>query len=180
MQINSNINQTELYKRYEEIKVKKQDKIKESFNDLKSKLQKNSMSYSAVSIDVQFKITDTDKSKFDLNQENFQKFLKDIGYNGKNIASLSQDEAKKLVSEDGFFGINKTADRIANFVLRGAGDNEELLRAGKEGILQGFKEAEKIWGDKLPDISYKTIDKAVETIDKRMMELGFSLIDKNA
>ena len=180
MQINSNINQAELYKKYEEIKVKKQDKIKESFNDLKSKLQKNSMSYSAVSIDVQFKITDTDKSKFDLNQENFQKFLKDIGYNGKNIASLSQDEAKKLVSEDGFFGINKTADRIANFVLSGAGDNEELLRAGKEGILQGFKEAEKIWGDKLPDISYKTIDKAVETIDKRMMELGFSLIDKNA
>ncbi|WP_345993488.1 hypothetical protein [Sulfurimonas sp. HSL-1716] len=180
MQINSNIKQADLYKKYEEIKIKKQDEIKSSFSDLKSKLQKNSMSYSAVSIDVQSKIANNEKSTLDINQEDFQNFLKDIGYNGKNIASLSQEEAKKLVSEDGFFGIAQTADRIAGFVLNGAGNDEKLLRAGREGILQGFKEAEQIWGDKLPDISYKTIDKALEAIDKKMNELGFSLIDKNA
>lgn len=174
------MNQADLYKKYEENKTKKEGEIKKDFSDLKSKLQTSSISISIISIDIQFKISGGDKSRFDLNQENFQNFLKEIGYNGKNIASLSQGEAKKLVSEDGFFGIKKTAQRIAEFVLKGAGDNEELLKAGREGILQGFKEAEQTWGDKLPEISYKTIDKAVEEIDKKMMDLGFSLIDKNA
>lgn len=180
MQINSSISQADLYKKYEEQKVKKSDDIKSSYSDLKAKLQKNSAGFSAVSIDVQFQVSNSATNQFDINQKEFQNFLKDIGYKGKNIASLSQDEAKKLVSEDGFFGINQTADRIANFVLSGAGGNEKLLQAGRQGILQGFKEAEQIWGSKLPDISYKTIDKAVATIDKKMTELGFSLIDTNA
>jgi len=33
--------------------------------------------------------------------------LADIGYTGTPIADLTQDEAKALVSEDGFFGIHK-------------------------------------------------------------------------
>jgi len=106
--------------------------------------------------------------------------LADIGYNGKPIADLTQDEAKELVSEDGFFGIKKTSQRIADFVLNGAGDDVDKLKAGREGILRGFKEAEKLWGGKLPDISYDTIDKAVEMIDKKLAELGESVIDTSA
>ncbi len=106
--------------------------------------------------------------------------LSDLGYSGKPIKELSQDEAKALVAEDGFFGISQTSERIANFVLTGAGDDVDKLKAGREGILQGFKEAEGIWGGKLPDISYETIDKAVEMIDKKLSDLGASILDSNA
>lgn len=105
--------------------------------------------------------------------------LSDIGYKGKPIANLNQEEAKKLVSEDGFFGVAQTSERIANFVLLGAGDDIDKLKAGKEGILRGFKEAEEMWGEKLPDISYESINKSVEMIDKKLSELGASVMDIN-
>jgi hypothetical protein len=103
--------------------------------------------------------------------------LKDIGYTGKPIADLTQEEAKELVSEDGFFGVSKTSERIADFVISGAGDDLEKLKAGREGMLQGFKEAEKMWGEKLPDISYETIQKALEKVDARIAELGGQVLD---
>lgn len=112
--------------------------------------------------------------------QEFKDFLSDIGYEGKPIASLSQEEAAELVSEDGFFGVKQTSDRIAQFVIMGAGGDEEMLREGKKGILQGFDEAEKMWGGKLPDIAYETIAKAVEMIDKALVEGGFSILDKKA
>lgn len=106
--------------------------------------------------------------------------LADIGYEGKPIADLSQDEAKALVADDGFFGITQTSQRIADFVLNGAGDDVEMLQAGREGILRGFDEAEEMWGGKLPDISYETINKAVEQIDAKLADLGASVLDTNA
>lgn len=120
-----------------------------------------------------------DKS-FEVQYQEFQTFLQDIGYDGKPIAELSQSEAAELVSEDGFFGVSQTSERIANFVIAGSGGDEELLREGRKGILQGFQEAEKMWGGKLPDISYETIDKAVALIDQALIDGGFSVLDVEA
>jgi len=117
---------------------------------------------------------------FALMYEDFQSFLSGIGYEGKPIAELSQSEAAELVSEDGFFGITQTSERIANFVINGAGGDESLLRAGREGMLQGFKEAEQMWGGELPEISQKTMQAAIEMVDKVMHDLGFSIINEEA
>ncbi|MEA1967869.1 MAG: hydrogenase-4 component G [Thermodesulfobacteriota bacterium] len=89
----------------------------------------------------------------------------------------SVDTSQNLLGEDGYWGVKKTSGRIADFVLMGAGDDLEKLRAGKEGVLAGFKEAEKIWGGTLPAISYDTIDNALEAIDKKIRELGGSVVD---
>ena len=106
--------------------------------------------------------------------------FKSIGYEGKHITQLSQSEASDLVSENGFFGIANTADRISNFIISAAGDDLQKLEAGKEGMLRGFKEAEKIWGGKLPEISHKTIEKATQAVDKRIAELGGSVLSVQA
>ncbi len=106
--------------------------------------------------------------------------LKDIGYSGKPINELSTDEASQLVSEDGFFGISQTSTRLAEFVLSGGGNDIEKLKAGRGGIIEGFKQAEALWGDKLPDISYKTLDKALEMIDKQIESLGANALDLKA
>ena len=103
--------------------------------------------------------------------------LADIGYTGKPIGELSQDEAKALVAEDGFFGISQTSERIADFVVNGAGDDLSKLQAGREGMLRGFAEAEQMWGEKLPEISYTTMQKALEKVDARIAELGGSVLD---
>ena len=129
---------------------------------------------------IEYQMQITAQSKNESYQQADVLTLADIGYEGKPIAELTQSEAKELVSEDGFFGVTQTSERIANFVLMGAGDDADKLRAGREGILRGFKEAESMWGGKLPDISYETINKAVEMIDKKLGALGVSILDSNA
>lgn len=103
--------------------------------------------------------------------------LADIGYEGKPLSELTQEEAAELVSEDGFFGIAQTSERIANFVIGGAGDDMQKLQAGREGMLRGFAEAEQMWGGKLPEISYTTMQKALEKVDARIKELGGNVLD---
>ena len=120
----------------------------------------------------------TDKNDFASLYEDFQSFLGDIGYEGKPIAELSQSEAAELVSEDGIFGIKQTSERIANFVINGAGGDEDRMRAGRAGMIEGFKQAEQIWGGELPEISQKTMQAAIEMVDKAMHEAGFSIKDE--
>lgn len=94
-----------------------------------------------------------------------------IGYKGKPLGSLTAEEAKALVSGDGYFSKDKTAERIADFVIMGAGDNLNKLQRGREGIERGLKEATKVWGGDLPDISQETVKLALEKVDKRIEEL---------
>ena len=97
--------------------------------------------------------------------------LKNIGYEGKPILELSSDEAKDLVSEEGFFGIKNTSDRVAGFVFNFAGDDLDLLQKGRDGIVQGFEEAKKMFGGELPEISYKTQERTLALIDEKINSL---------
>ena len=97
--------------------------------------------------------------------------LENTGYTGKAITDLTQDEAKQLVSDEGYFGITQTSDRVSNFVLNFAGDNLEILQKGREGIVKGFQEAEKLFGGELPDISYKTQERTLALIDEKINSL---------
>ncbi|MBX2079542.1 hypothetical protein I9T54_08390 [Campylobacter peloridis] len=122
----------------------------------------------------------TDSSKESLSAILSNVDFKAIGYEGKDILSLNADEAKELVSEDGFFGVAKTSQRLADFVINGAGEDMDKLQKGLEGLKAGFAQAEKMWGGKLPDISYETIDKAIEKVTQKINELGGNSLDINA
>jgi len=153
----------------------------EDAQKLQLKMREESVSFSDLSFTLQLGLsTQNEQSVFEKNYEDFQNFLQDIGYDGPNIANLSQDEAKDLVADDGFFGVDKTSQRLSDFVINGAGDNESLLRAGRAGLLEGMKQAEEMWGSELPEISQKTVQQAIETIDKHMSELGYNIIDSEA
>lgn len=97
--------------------------------------------------------------------------LKDIGYTGKPITQLTTDEAKELVSDKGFFGVEQTSERVSNFVFGISKDDVELLKESRKGLVKGFEEAEKLWGGELPEISYLTQEKTLEKVDKRIAEL---------
>ena len=97
--------------------------------------------------------------------------LSDLGYEGKPITELSKEEANELVGEDGFFGVNQTSQRVANFVFAFSNNDTELLTKGREGVLKGFEDAKNAWGGELPEISYKTQTKTLELIDAKIAEL---------
>jgi hypothetical protein len=144
--------------------------------NLKAQIEENSKQYALGAIATQSSLTS--KDDFTKAYDEFQTFLSDIGYEGKPIADLSQDEASALVAEDGFFGVDQTSERMANFVIDGANGNEDMLRAGRDGIIQGMKDAESMWGGELPEISQKTMDAALEKVDKAMYDLGYSILDQ--
>lgn len=106
--------------------------------------------------------------------------LESLEYNGRPLNEFTPEEAAELVSEDGYFGVDQTAQRLADFVITGGGEDLQRLQAGREGIIRGFKEAEGIWGSKLPEISYNTLEKALTMIDSRIQELGGNIVDVQA
>ncbi len=97
--------------------------------------------------------------------------LESIGYEGKALDQLTQGEAKALVSQGGFFGIEETSSRVTSFVLNMTGDNLEALQESRKGLVQGFEQAQKLFGGELPDISVKTQEKSLEIIDAKIAEL---------
>ena len=103
------------------------------------------------------------------NQSGFS--LQSIGYDGKPITELTVDEAKDLVSENGFFGVNETSARVSGFVMNLAGNNVASLQEARKGVVQGFEDAEKMWGGELPEISYETQKQTLKVIDEKIDEL---------
>jgi len=180
MEISANMTHANVTSSSSNIKTNFTEKIsKEEATELRAKIQENANNFALKSANIQGNLV---SREVDFTQAfgDFQSFLSDIGYEGKPLSELSQDEASALVSEDGLFGIKQTSERIANFVIAGAGGDEDRLRAGREGMLQGFKDAERMWGGELPEISQKTMQAAIEMVDKEMHDLGFSILNQEA
>lgn len=117
-------------------------------------------------------------------KEQAKPFLKFLNKNGllpeeaPSVPELKDQEITlDLFGKEGYWGVEKTSQRILDFVLNGAGTDPEKLKAGREGVVRGLREAEKAWGGELPQISYDTIEKALSTIDEKLKDIGGKIID---
>lgn len=80
----------------------------------------------------------------------------------------TQKKAQEAISEDGYWGVKQTSDRIVSFATALAGNDSKQLEKMRDAFLKGYKQAEKTWGGKLPDISQRTYDAVLEKFDKLM------------
>lgn len=69
-------------------------------------------------------------------------------------------QAQKDIAEDGYYGVQQTADRLFDFASALAGDDVDKMKKMQTAMQKGFDQAAKAWGQKLPDISQKTMDAA--------------------
>lgn len=76
------------------------------------------------------------------------------------------EQAKKDVAEDGYWGVEQTAERIVSFAKALTGGDASKLEEMRVAIDKGFGDAEKLWGDELPEISSKTRDRINEMLDE--------------
>lgn len=88
------------------------------------------------------------------------------------VDAKTAQEAKAAISEDGEWGVNKTAERMFEFAKAYAGDDEAKMEKMMNAFKKGFEQAEKLWGGKLPEISYQTYDKMYDLYDDYKKELG--------
>lgn len=80
-------------------------------------------------------------------------------------------QAKEDISEDGYWGVNQTSDRIFSFALALSNGDESRWKNGK-GCGKGFSLATKSWGQELPSISSDTHSAIMDKFDNWFKENG--------
>lgn len=96
------------------------------------------------------------------NDDSIWKFL------AKGDFTVSADvkaQAQADIAEDGYWGVEQTSDRILDFAKALSGNDPEKADLLLDAFKEGFKQATKSWGDKLPEISQKTYDAVVEKFE---------------
>lgn len=84
------------------------------------------------------------------------------------VDAATKAQAQKDISEDGYWGVKQTSERILSFASALAGSDSKNLEKMRDAFLKGYEQAEKTWGGKLPDISKRTYDAVLEGFDKMM------------
>ena len=74
------------------------------------------------------------------------------------VDQATADKAKSLISEDGYWGVDQTSDRIFEMAKALSGGDEEGMNKMLAAFEKGYKQATKSWGRELPDISKQTYD----------------------
>lgn len=75
------------------------------------------------------------------------------------------EQAQKDVAEDGYWGIEKTSDRLVEMAKALSGGDVSKADSLISAIKKGFDQAADAWGGELPDICQKTIDAAVQKLN---------------
>lgn len=71
-------------------------------------------------------------------------------------------KAKSEISEDGYWGVKQTSQRIFDFAVALSGGDEDKMNDMLDAFKKGFSQATKSWGKSLPDISSRTYDAVLE------------------
>ena len=85
------------------------------------------------------------------------KFLAKGNY---TVDAQTKAQAQKDISEDGYYGVKQTSERLFDFASALAGDDVEKLKKMQAAMQKGFQQATGAWGQKLPDICQQTLDAA--------------------
>lgn len=76
------------------------------------------------------------------------------------VDAAAKAKAQEDISEDGYWGVKQTSERIFDFASALAGDNVEMMEKMQKAMEKGFGQATKTWGKELPSISKDTYDAA--------------------
>ena len=77
-----------------------------------------------------------------------------------DIAKAQQD-----ISEDGYWGVNQTSDRLVSMAIALSGGDTSKADQMMEAINKGFKKATAAWGEELPQISQDTLKATMQKME---------------
>lgn len=98
------------------------------------------------------------------------KFLASGNY---TVDAETKQSAQQAISENGYYGVKKTSQRLFDFVAGMAGGDSEKMKQLQAAVEDGYNEAKKAWGGELPQISRDTLDATHKLFDdyyKKMSE----------
>jgi len=89
------------------------------------------------------------------NDDSIWKFMASGNF---TVDAQTKADAQSAISEDGYWGVKQTSQRIFDFALALSGGEDEKMDEMLAAFEKGFKLATKAWGSTLPDISQQTYD----------------------
>jgi hypothetical protein len=90
------------------------------------------------------------------------------------IDQTTISEAKEAISENGYFGVKKTTERIMDFAKALSGGDPANIDALRDAVEKGFKKAEQAWGGELPSICGETYQAVMDEFTKWKAEASQS------
>jgi hypothetical protein len=92
----------------------------------------------------------------------------------------AKNEVDEMLSEDGYWGVEQTSQRMFDFAHSMVGDNPAELEKAKEAVKKGFEQAKSAFGGELPQISYDTLDSAMDKFDNYIQHLNRASVKEYA
>lgn len=94
--------------------------------------------------------------------------FKDLNVNNKDIEINEETTiaAQKSIDEGGELIIENVSSRLVDFAKAISGGDKSKISLMRDSIKEGFSEAEKAFGGTLPEISYKTLERAMKKLDE--------------
>lgn len=82
------------------------------------------------------------------------------------VDAATKAQAQEDISEDGYWGVKQTSNRILDFATALTGGDPSKIEDMRKAFEKGYKQAEKTWGGELPEISKQTYDAVMAGFDK--------------
>lgn len=93
-------------------------------------------------------------------------FWKTIAGGDYTVDDATRAAAQEAISENGYWGVKQTSQRIVDFGKALVGGNPEKIGLLKDAFIKGFNAATKSWGGALPGIASDTYDAVMDLFDQ--------------
>lgn len=132
--------------------------------NLVSQLKADQASRQSQLVDIVKKMLGKQASTFSFasNSDDMWKFLASGDF---TVDAATKKQAQEDISEDGYWGVKQTSQRLFDFASALAGDDPEKMKKMQEAMEKGFKLATKSWGKELPSICSDTLSAANELFE---------------
>ncbi len=94
------------------------------------------------------------------------------------VDDATRKQAQEDISENGYWGVEQTSDRLVSFAKALAGDDPSKADKLMAAIEKGFKQATKAWGDTLPDICGRTLEATREKMNAWKNSINTSTVEE--
>lgn len=81
------------------------------------------------------------------------------------VSEAAKIQAQQDISEDGYWGVKQTSERILDFAKALTGGDPSQIEKMRDAFKKGFEQATGAWGKELPDISHQTYDAVMKGFD---------------
>lgn len=106
------------------------------------------------------------------NQAKGNNFWKMIASGNFTVDPQIKTEAQEAISENGYWGVSQTSQRIFDFACALAGDDVDKMKEMQAAVEKGFQQAGVAWGGELPSICGNTHTAVTQLFDDYYAQRG--------